>query len=373
MPIQIIEYTEALIPAVREFNARLRSGGLDVQFHESCAPHGLSKGAGRKLYEEYFVAVDEGAAVRGSYGLKQQDFWIGGQTVSIADFWLPISEGAVDRAYAAVAVGLLRDARQRQPLLYGLGMGGYKEPLVRLLAASGWRMLTVPFFFRVVHPAAFLRNISYLRRGRAAAAALDAVAASGLGWLAVKTLQRLAAPKASQKASIVVEEVAEFSDWADRLWNDCKQDYGMSAVRDAETLRLLYPQRDPRFIRLKVSKGAQVVGWAVLLDSQLSEHKYFGAMRLGLIADCLARPADARAVAVAAREALKSRGVDLIVSNQSHGAWGKALRTAGFLPGPSNFIFAASPQLTTILKTANVQDADIHLNRGDGDGPENFS
>ena len=335
-------------------------------------PHGLAKTAGRRLYEEHFLAVDDGAAVRGAYGLKHQDFWIGGQTVSIADFWLPISEGVINKAYAVLATALLIDAQRRQPLLYGLGMGGYDEALVRLLAASGWRMFSVPFFFHVVHPAAFLRNITYLRRSRFGAVALDALARSGLGWLAAKTAQRLCRPETAQDSSITVENVAEFSDWVDSVWQSCKQNYGLSAVRDATTLRILYPSEENKYIRLKVLRRQRCIGWAVLLDTQLSGHKQFGHMRLGSLVDCCALPADAQAVVIAAREVLENRGVDLIVSNQSHSAWGKALDAAGFFRGPSNYIFATSPRLTSMLQASNVRDADAHLNRGDGDGPINL-
>jgi hypothetical protein len=169
-----------------------------------------------------------------------------------------------------------------------------------------------------------------------------------------------------------VEEVAEFTDWTDSVWDACQREYGLSAVRDAATLRILYPKEESKFIRLRVTRRKQCLGWAVLLDSRLSGHNQFGRMRLGSLVDCLALPADARSVAIAARDVLEKRGVDLIVSNQSHAAWGKALKAAGFWRGPSNFIFATSPQLTDVLKASHVQDADVHLNRGDGDGPVNL-
>jgi hypothetical protein len=61
-----------------------------------------------------------------------------------------------------------------------------------------------------------------------------------------------------------------------------------------------------------------------------------------------------------------------MVSNQAHAAWLGALKAAGFLSGPSNFLLAISPALTEMLKTARVEDRDIHMNRGDGDGPINL-
>jgi hypothetical protein len=95
-------------------------------------------------------------------------------------------------------------------------------------------------------------------------------------------------------------------------------------------------------------------------------------MRLGSIVDCFAAAEDAPAVAQAAAAFLEHRGVDLIVSNQAHSAWCNALKNAGFLQGPSNFIFASSPKLSRLLANRNIGNGDIHINRGDGDGPDNL-
>ena len=361
-----------MVPAVREFNNRLGSGGVTVQFSVSPDPQWLPKIAGRKIFQEYYLAVDRDKSVHGGYILKHQDFWIRDRVIPIADFHLPISEGTVNRRYSQLGVTLLRDALSRQPLLYGLGIGGYDEPLVRLFQAAGWSAFSVPFFFRVVRPTAFLRNIAFLRRFAAGRLLLDLSAASGLGWLGIHAYQACRGSRSSKVAADDVEPVAEFSDWADELWESCRRQYGMSAVRDAETLRILYPKNNDKFIRLKVGSRSRPIGWVVVLDSQLSGHKHFGNMRLGSIADCFASVADTAAVVGAARRYLESRGVDLIVSNQSHIAWRRGFRQAGFFSGPSNFIFAASRELTELLRRESVENDDLHFNRGDGDGPINL-
>ena len=69
---------------------------------------------------------------------------------------------------------------------------------------------------------------------------------------------------------------------------------------------------------------------------------------------------------------LQQRGVDLIVSNQSHAAWRRAFRKSGYLRGPSNFNFASSKPLSGLLQSAGVQQEDMHWTRGDGDGPMNL-
>lgn len=369
MPIVIQPYAEQHAAAVRRFNDRLQAGAQTSQFPLSPVPAWLPPVAGRKLFQEYFVAVDEAANVRGACILKHQEFCIQNQTLSISDLQLPISEGTVDRRYSMVAVQLLRHALKQQPLMFGLGMGGYDGALARLLKAAGWSMFSVPFFFRVVHPGAFLRNVSYLRRRAAHRCLLDFAAMAGLGWLGVHGLQALLCRKETRGPDLAAEVVDEFSDWADQLWREVQGQYGMAAVRDAETLRILYPREDARFIRLRISQRSRTIGWAVLLHTALANHKQFGNMRLGSIADCFASPADAAKVVGAARDHLKSQGVDLIVSNQSHAAWRRGFRRAGFLPGPSNFIFTSSPKLTQMLCESGVQDQDLHFNRGDGDGP----
>jgi hypothetical protein len=70
----------------------------------------------------------------------------------------------------------------------------------------------------------------------------------------------------------------------------------------------------------------------------------------------------------AATRFLADRGVDMIMSNQSHAAWVTALESNGFLQGPSNFIFATSKKLTGILGALEQTVTQVHINRGDGDG-----
>lgn len=111
------------------------------------------------------------------------------------------------------------------------------------------------------------------------------------------------------------------------------------------------------------------VGWAVLLDTQMKEHKQFGSMRVGTIVDCLSLPGDEAKLISLCRVHLKSRGVDLIISNQSHSSWCEALVSSSFLKGPSNYIFATSPKLTQALGNLEAGIGAVHMNRGDGDGP----
>jgi hypothetical protein len=367
MGTRIELYTKELVPAVKDFNTRLKAGGCqpDFLFPESEISSWLPKLDGRPVYEEMYVAL-ESAVVRGAYILKLQEFSFRDCVVPIGYYHGPISEGIIAKAYSMVGVELLMDALRRAPRLFALGMGSEEEPLPRLLKAMRWNLHPVPFYFQVVHPAAFLRNIQPLRRTPARRLALDVLAWSGVGWLGLKTLNFATRPKAR---STPVEMAPEFGAWADELWERGQAGYAMAAVRDSRTLNILYPRDDTRFIRLRVGGPDRTAGWAVALNTRMSGDKYFGDMRLGSIIDCWAQPADAAAVVRAAASVLRELGADLIVTNQSHCAWCAACEAAGFRCGPSNFIFAASEKLTDLIGPFDDNKALVHLTRGDGDGP----
>lgn len=361
-------YTEEFVPSVAEFNRRVTMAEAPFQLPETPVPAWLPKFCGRNLYQELFLAVERDQ-VRGGYKLKHQDFSFRGRVLSIGYYQNPISEGIVDNRYILVGVKLLHDALRRQPLLYDLGIGSPDAAVARMHQAMGWRLRVVPFFFKVRNGLQFLRNIQYLRTTRLRRLLLDAAAYSGLGWIAAKIAGTVMSARNRELKSVSSEEVSAFSTWADEIWEACWTEYSMAAVRDADVLNILYPLRDPRFIRLRIRDGAQTIGWAVLLNSRMSNDKYFGNMRVGSIVDCLAAPECAPAVIFAAARELERRGADLLISNQSHPAWRGALRRAGFLSASSNFIFAASEKLTELLDEIDPSWSGIHLTRGDGDGP----
>jgi hypothetical protein len=367
--IQIVEHDAKWTPAVRAFNERVAVGGELLRLPESPTSDWLPKEEGRWLFEEFFLAVDQAEVVRGGYVLKWQDFVVKGQDCVFADFRAPISEGFVSRKYPHVAAQLLWDALRRQPFLFGVGMGGEDVPVARLFVNAGWDVFAVPFFFSVVHPAVFFRNAAGLRTTLMRRCLFDLIAFTGLGWLGIHAIQSKGCCGMGAGHGVVAVPVEAFDAWADDIWAVCKGQYGMTAVRDANALRLLYPAGKERFIRLKVTEGPQTIGWAVVLDTQCVDHKYFGAMRLGSIVDGFAGKDDVAKVVAAAHSHLVARGVDLIVSNQQHRWWCDALRKAGYLSGKSNYLFGTAPKLTEWLKSQNVSKDDIHINRGDGDGP----
>ena len=370
MALAITPFTADLVAAVKQFNSRLLGSGVfhEFQFHESPTCAWLPKIEGRRIYQEYFVAAEDGA-VRGGYVLKHQPFSFRGELQNLPFYHGPISEGLFNRKYRSVGALLTRHALDSQPLLFALGMGGWDQPLPRMLKAMRWKMFEVPFYFFAAKPFRFLRRIRAVRSTAFRTAAAEAGAWSGAGWLAIRALQALRRRTPANASATKADTVPDFGEWADELWESCHDKYALAALRDRETLNILYPRANPKFHRLVVRCNGRTIGWAVVLDTAMHGHKYFGGLRVGSIVDCFGDPRQAASVAAQALAHLRERGVDLIVSNQSHQAWGAALRAAGFLKGPSNFLFAASPQLAARLDPFDAHQQELHFNRGDGDGP----
>jgi len=372
MGIRIVPYTATFETEVSRFNSRLSAGGSEFSFPESHTPEWLPPGLHPKLYNEFFVAAEEDGQVRGAYVLKHQDFLINGEIMNIANYSLPLSEGTIDKKFGLVGVSLILDAQRRKPNLFDLGIGGMDQPSARVMKGAGWSLTPVPFLFRVIHPFPFLRNLTYARHDRLKRIALDTAAFTGIGWIGQQVYNLVQRRSPSMPSTIRVEVVPEFGDWADLLWDTACKEYRFVAVRDQSVLKALYPAGNDRFIRLRVMDGGRPVGWAVLLDTQMEDHKQFGSMRLGSIADCFAALDEAAIVAAAADHYLSRRGVDLIVTNQSHEAWCRGLRQLGYLSGPSNFIFTASKPVAKMLEPFDEAVRQSHINRGDGDGPINL-
>lgn len=367
--MEIKPYTADLEIAVHAFNQRLQARGEKRWRIPETHLQRFPKQNGRNPYQEFFLAWHDGQ-VRGGYLLTHGRFLVRGETLSIAcGPQLNLTEGVVDPAYSMVGVMQLQDALQRQPLMYGLGMGGMNAPLTRLFTAMGWHSYPLGFYFKVCSASRFLKNVTYLRRKRSKRVALDLLRYTGVGSIGIHLLQ---AHFPTDKGELSASPIDLFGSWADALWEQSRQSYSLIAVRDSATLNALYPAADLRFLRLRVSEESRDLGWAVVLDTQMSGHKQFGNMRVGSIVDCLAAPADARQVIRAATEFLQARGVDMIVTNQASVAWCKALTSNGYLIGPSNFILALSPDLVKRLERLDQHKPHIHMNRGDGDGPINL-
>jgi len=343
--------------AVREFNGRLNAAGIAAGLRLPVEPHDPVLLPGSQVH-----LVIEGGAVRGGFILRPQSFFFSGVERRVTHYRLPLSEGLIDRRYAVLGPWMLRRALQIDPLLYALGMGGYDRPLPRMLAAMGWRLSSIPFYFRIVHGGSVLRGLRAVRQNPWRAALFNLAAWTGLGGTGLAAWQRFRTRR--PLSEVAAKPVDDFNVWADEIWETSHRAYELTALRDAHTLRQLYPPGAARFLKLRVNSA----GWAVMLDTSMRDDPYFGDLRVGTIVDSMAKPENAAAVIHAARRYLEQRGVDLIISNQAHPAWAAALKGDGFFEGPSNFLLGASKAFSEALGPK----AELHLNRGDGDGPVNL-
>lgn len=373
MGIKIIPYSENIIESVIDFNQRLAECGSIFKLPETNIPRWLPKIDDRKIYQENFLAIENDSIVRGGYTLKHQEFSFEGKIISIGVARAPLSEGIINNKYNLVALQLLTDALKKQPLLYGLGLGSEEEPINKIYRTLGWPIIPVPFYFKVNNPSNFLKGISFLRRTWYHKLIFDILAVSGIGSIVIKLIQYLFRKVEKNENLLSIEIVEDFSYWADRLWENCKEKFTMIGVRDSNVLNILYPKDDDRFIRLKVSFKDAAIGWVVILNTQMSNHKQFGDMRVGSIIDCLALPHNASKVLSSATKYLEKADVDLIISNQTHHSWCSALKNSGFINGLSNFNFTASKELIKLLNhPKEIMISNMHLNRGDCDGPNNL-
>ena len=367
--MEIVPYTPAHQQAIQRLNATLAEAGSEWRFPARERPAAAEELA---VWTESFVVVD-GEEVRGGYILKHQTFFLEGRPLEVGGFQMPLSLGELDSRYANVSVALLFDAMRRSPCLYSLGLGSEETQFARLLTAARWRHVAVPFYFSVKSGNAFARNIRLPEGQERTQAALRVLGSLRLAGAAFGLRARVRSRGAPTSAPAIpppsTRELQGFDASADELFARVTPSYVMVADRSASALGEVYPARDPRYLRLGVTRNGNPLGWALALDTPMKGEKYFGDMRVGSIVDCLSAPEDAVAVVAAADEFLTRRGVDIVVSNQLDGRWCEALEVVGYERGPSNFFLYFSEELADRLGATADWERRTHLNRGDGEGP----
>lgn len=367
MGVRVLRYQTEHEPAVAACNARLRESGAPFSLPERSLPAWLPPGGERETYREAFLAFD-GEAVRGGFALRHQPFWLQGEKAAVANYQGPISEGIFDRRYALVGATMLRAALRERPLLYALGMGGLDKPLPRLLAASGWWLDAVPFRFRVADGNRFVREVEAVRGGRWRSRLLDFAASIGLAGVLFQALHA-ARSKHRPSRGVAAGFVSRFGPWADAIWERAAPGYALCGWRDRATQDILYPAGNPKNRIVLIREGDLPIGWGVVRLTPMNKDRYFGSLRLGFIVDVLALPGREADAVSALWRLLRAEGADLVATNQAAASWNAALAENGFLSGPSNFIFAASPALKDRLGGDGVVLGGFHINRSDGDGP----
>jgi hypothetical protein len=375
MPIRVVPHSLEHQRAVQAFNLRMREGGSKWGFYADPEPDWIPKRDGASAWREYHVAVDDDGHVRGGYALKPQRWLIRGQEEWVSDWQGPFTEGAVDLRYSALGLRMIRDMLKKYPLLYSTGHGGDEEPVVQLLRSLGWKLHPMPFCLRILRPYRFLRHNAYLRRSKARALALDALALTGLGAVGIGGLHAVLALKHSRsRPRATATVVDEFAGWTDEIWRASRSSYSCLAVRDSAMMNALLPRTGwPGGTRLKIEREGRAIGWAVVHAKRMLDEPRFGSLYVAQISDCFAAPADAPEVIAATHEHVAALGVDLVCSNQSHSAWVDAFRRAGYVVMQRRRLFAASPQLQARMEPFDTTAAGLHLTNMDGHGPHGFA
>jgi len=368
--ISVIPYTEEWIPEVVAFNERQRAAGTHWGWYKTPVDEWLPARDGHKTWREHWLAVEDDQLVRGAYALKPHEWMVRGKAELVVDWQGPITEGVTNRRYNTLGLRLLREMLRRYPLLYSWGHGGLEQPMLLMLEKLGWLLHRTPFLLRVVHPFRFLRKNRLLRTSPRNRLALDALAFSGAGSIGLRALHGVRAARHSRTPQAQATPFERFEAWADAVWERVAPAYTVIASRDAATMNVLLPAGGwPGATKLRVERDGATLGWAAVLDTRMQDDRRFGTLRVGSIVDALAAPDDAEAVVGAAFRFLRARGVDVVISNQSHPAWIAGFAAHGFEAIPNRRVFAASPELQKRMAPFEEAQRGLFLTNMDGHGP----
>ncbi len=366
MRIRIVPLTEDLLPATRDFNARLGSSAPFLLPERTGLKPSAAASAVSGISLTHYVALDD-STVRGGFLAMDQPAWVNGRLCRATNYQSILSEGIRDKEFGMVSVHMLKHIERSTPYAFMVGMGGLENSLPRLLKGAGWTLRPVPFFFRVANVRNFFREARNLRQSSYWQTAVRMASMTGAGWLAIRMLQARPFARSNGRGSLGVERVTGWGAWADDLWTRYRSRCSFAVLRDRPTLEQLYPFSERRLGVCLVCAKSHPIGWAAWLDTSMKNHKFFGSLRVATILDCVAAAEHAEAVARAVTAHIEASGPDLLVTNQAHGLWAQAFRRAGFLKAASNYLLATSKPLSAAI-TEGGGEGQVHLTRGDGDG-----
>lgn len=320
---------------------------------------------------ERHVVIDdaaEGEPVVGAIDVKVQSYSVRGEVVRVAVMKYPISLGAVNRRYAAVAPWMFRKVAETYPLNYSLGMGRADKSLVaRIVEKLGWTLSSVPYLFLPVRSGALVRRVAAGRPALAGAVR----AASAIGAFRVADgLFRLASSfRARGGRDIVAKRVADFDASLDAFWNRYGPQTGFTLVRDSAQLNAICPRHVPEFEKLVFERAGEVVGFAVLLVPNDAALARFGGSKTVTLTEMSFLDAHIDDGIAALVRYLFARDIDAVIANASHAKTLRALERCGFLHRQTDVTLATSPELQKLLDAHDVEFGDMVLTRSDGDGP----
>jgi hypothetical protein len=358
-------------PGIAALNERLSQKGMTDRVYPEPDAMPATAEFEPVVKQELYVAAD-GAAIHGGVWLHEQNFLIGGTEVKVGWLKYPVSESLIDRAYSGVPAGLILTLMRRQPLLMALGMGGRSAPLARLLEGIGWTLTDVPFGVAPLRATRVLNELRVAHRRQWVAKGIQVVARTHTAPLAVLPINLVRRSRVRRcLADVTVTHERTFSAWADELWQQHANHYPFVGRRDARMLNRMYPEDAPGILRLRVARGGRDAGWVCIRTmgaSHAARHPQFGSLKVGMVVDALADPRDSKVVFAAAVRELTQQRVDLIVSNQLHPVWQEAMKSLLLAPAPSNFVFAYTKSMKTLMADSKAQN-ELYVTRGDCDGP----
>ena len=354
---------------IQNFNNELKVNGYSFKLPFS------DKVASKKdfIVNKHFILTENNNLVKAGYTLKQQWFKINADVVKVGYYYNPITAGLFNKKYNICGLLLLNDAEKKNSNLFSLGMGSYSNSLPKLLKALKWKLKKVPFFFRITNPNNFLENINYFKSTKLRSLIINLLQKTGLGWVFIKFIFFTTSLQNSifnKKNEIICKEVNFFNNEVNDIWENTKKNNSFIALRNSEYINSLY--NNDKFIKLRFTENNKIVGWSISLCNKVHNHKFFGNMCLGSVVDNLSLKGKESAIINQTFKFLENKGADLVVTNQSHRLWKKAFWKNGFIRGPSNFIFASSSFLSKKMGFNTRLNNDVHITRGDGDGPINL-
>jgi hypothetical protein len=364
MKIEFTPLTEALLPACRAFNSRLRGHGEPPFVLPEDAPPAPPAAPGGIARTQY-VALDQTGAVRGGVLLAEQRGWLAGREIALVNVQSPLSEGIIDRAYSGVGFQMLRFIARRGEFAYAVGMGSDQNPFPRLLKAAGWSVSLVPFQFAVIQASEVLRELAPLRQGHRRALARIA-AVTGFGTAAL-TAWRAAHPNPPLRG-YSLDPAAFEPGHLDLLWAQCREAFTFAAARDARAVESLHPATQPRLRRFILHHRGEPAGWSAGLLTEMRDNPHFGNLTVATILDALAPGDHLPALLALTRDAMAELGAALVIANNTHARWREACRRLGFLSAPSNYVLGLSKPLAAALQSTPEGFSHAYVTRADGDG-----
>ena len=235
-----------------------------------------------------------------------------------------------------------------------------------ILEHLNWELIDIPLLLRVVQPGVMLRYLSNSKKlPKPIAPLLNRFSYS------LDHISNLLRAKPYINSSVDIEEINQFDDEFNQLWNTVKQRIGISVIRDANYLNWRYvdkPKSNHRIVMAKLKDNLQ--GYIVTTVEQR-----FG-MRHGVILDILTIPDNFSTAFTLLNYAIKTminEGAEVISAlSLKNEYYFKFLRLCNFRHVPSKFFpqedyFGTRPVILDTKTDNKVRPQNWYFTWGDHD------